>query len=157
SRWKEMDGKGIEKEIERINRWAKANAEKTSDELEREALKDEVADGATWYRVKDRVEALVKAKDKLGYEMLEGFLANEKSDDHDKATVLRVYLEHDVARAKELAPKYLSAKGKELRFTAALVVFRTGDKDKARGLLGDAIAEREVDGWTADVVSALLK
>src|SRR5262249_39448479 len=131
ARWKEMGGKEIDEEIERINRWAKENAEKTPDQLEREALKDEVADGATWYRVRDRVEALVKAKDKFGYELLEGFLESEKSDDYDKATALRVYLEHDVGKAKDLAPKYLSAKGKELRFTAALVVFRTGDKDKA--------------------------
>jgi hypothetical protein len=157
TRWKEMGGKEIDKEIERINRWAKENAEKTPDQLEREALKDEVAGGATWYRVRDRVEALVKAKDKFGYELLEGFLKSEKSDDYDKATVLQVYLEHNVGKAKDLAPKYLSAKGKELRSTAALVVFRTGDKDKARSLVGDAIAEREVDGWTADAVAALLK
>jgi hypothetical protein len=155
--WKEMGGKEIDREIERINHWAKENAEKTPDQLEREALKDEVANGATWYRVKNRVEALVKARDKFGYELLERFLESEKSDDHDKATALQVYLEHDVGKAKDLAPKYLSAKGRELRFTAALVVFRTGDKDRARSLLGDAIAERAVDGWTADAMAALLK
>jgi hypothetical protein len=119
--------------------------------------KEEVADGATWYQVRARVEALVKAKDKFGYELVKGFLASEKSADYDKATLLRVYLEHDVGKAKELAPKYLSANGEELRFTAALVVFRTGDKDKARSLLGDGIAERGMDGWTADAVAALLK
>jgi hypothetical protein len=62
-----------------------------------------------------------------------------------------------VGKAKELAPKFLSAREKELRFTAALVVFRTGDREKTRPLLGDAISRREVDGWTAEAVAALLK
>jgi hypothetical protein len=156
-RWGGMGAKAIDEEIERINRWARENADKTPDQLEREALKDAVERGATWYQVKDRVEALVKARDRFGYELLERFLASEKSGDYDRAIVLRVYLEHDVGRAKELASKYLSAREPELRFTAALVVFRTGGREKARPLLGDAIGRREVDGWTADAVAALLK
>jgi hypothetical protein len=156
-RWGEMGAKEIDKEIERINRWAAENTGKTPEQLERQALKDAVKGGATWYQLRHRVEALVKAKDKFGYELLETFLASEKSDAHDKATVLHVYLEHDVGQAKELAPKFLSAKEPELLFAAALVVFRTGDKEKARSLLGDAVGRREVDGWTADAVDVLLK
>ena len=103
------------------------------------------------------MQALVKARDKFGYELLESYLASEKSSAYDRATVLRVYLEHDVGRAKDLAPKFLSAREPELRFTAALVVFRTGNREKSRPLLGDAIGQREVDGWTADAVAVLLK
>jgi hypothetical protein len=155
--WDEMGGKEIDREIDRINRWAKENAGKSPEQIEREALKEAVQGGASWYHVRDRVEALVKARDSFGYELLESYLASEKSDDNARVMVLRVYLEYDVGKAKELAPKFLSAREPELRFTAALVVFRTGDKEKARPLLGEAIARREVDGWTADAVDVLLK
>jgi hypothetical protein len=156
-RWGGMGAEEIDREIGRVARWAKENAGKTPKQLEREALKEAVKGGATWYEVKDRAEALVKAGDGLGYELLESYLASEKSGDYDRATVLRVYLAHDVGRAKGLAPKFLSAGEPELRFAAALVVFRTGDRDRARPLLGDAIARRAVDWWTAEAVEALLK
>jgi hypothetical protein len=156
-RWSEMGTKEIDKEIERINRWAKKNAGKTPELLEREALKDAVTGGATWHEVRDRVEALVTARDKFGYELLESYLASEKSSAYDRAMILQVYLEHDASKAKELAPQFLSSREPELRFTAALVVFRTGDREKARPLLGDEIARREVDGRTADAVAVLLK
>jgi hypothetical protein len=154
--WGGMGPKEIDKEIERINRWAEENAGKTPERLEREALTDAVKGGASWYDVQHRVEALVKAGDPFGWELLESYLTSDRFGAHDRVTVLRVYLEHDVGKAKDLAPKFLSAGDPELRFTAALVVFRTGDRDKARPALGDGIRWRGVDGWTADAVAALL-
>lgn len=156
-RWRGMGVKEIDQEIERINRWAKENAGKTPAQLEREALKEAVKGGATWYQVRGRVEALVKARDKFGYELLESYLVSERTEANEKAMILEVYLEHDVDRAKGFARKLLSVPNPELRFMAALIVFRTGDKEKARPLLGDAINRRDPDRWTAEAVAVLLK
>jgi hypothetical protein len=67
-----------------------------------------------------------------------------------------LYLRKGPARAKDLAPKYLKDGDRSLRFYAALVVFRTGDRTRARKALGDALATQEVDGWLADAVDLLL-
>src|SRR5207248_1370155 len=76
----------------------------------------------------------------------------------------------DPARAKDLAPKYLDHEAKgyifsdkyTLRFAAALIVFQTGDKARARSILGDSLERGDVDDFYirdgfADAVDLLLK
>src|SRR5580692_7012111 len=58
--WDKLKPDDIDKEIERINRWAKENANKTSVDLEWDALNKSVAAGGDWNDVGDRVEALLK-------------------------------------------------------------------------------------------------
>src|SRR5207237_1273919 len=59
-------------------------------------------------------------------------------------------------RAKAWAPPYLSDRNPSVRFAAALIVFRTGDKAAARKVLGDALEAHEVDYWTVEAVRLLL-
>ena len=149
--------KEIEKEIDRINRWAEANAHKTPVELQWDALTETVAAGSDWNTVSGRVEWLLKQKQTKAYDVMRQYLGNPKTDAWSRRRIFEVYLEHDVARAKDLAPRYLDSQESSLRFIAALIVFRTGDKAKARTILGSDLASREVDRWLANAVEALLQ
>jgi hypothetical protein len=155
--WADRTPAGIDKEIERINRWAAQNAGKTDVQLERDALEEAVIAGARWHDVEGRVKVLLQEKQPEAYEVLKRYLQDEQTDPYSRARILEVYLENDVARAKDLAPKYLSAKDDDLRLQAALVVFRTGDRARVRSMLGDGLANREVGGWSVAAVEALLK
>jgi hypothetical protein len=83
-------------------------------------------------------------------------LSAKETADQDRATILQLYLEFDARRAKDLAPRYLTAKSESLRLAAALIVFTTGDKAKARDALGDSLERDEFDKWVCEAVTALL-
>lgn len=155
--WGQLTPMEIDKEIDRINRWAKANADKKPVELEWDALTEEMAAGAEWNAISGRVESLLQQKQTKAYDVMRQFLENAKTDTWSRSYILQEYLHHDVTRAKNLAPKYLDSKERSLRFFAALIVFRTGEKTKARTILGNELASREVDGWAAKAVEALLQ
>jgi hypothetical protein len=144
--WSESKPEAIDKEIERINKWAKENANKTSIELTWEELEERIAEGADWSQIDGRVEWLLKKKESKAFDVMKQYLEKEKTDEWSKAKILDSYLEHDVAKAKGLAPKYLDAKDHFVRRSAALIVFRTDDKTKARKILGDELASCDLEG-----------
>jgi hypothetical protein len=155
--WEKLTPAEIDKEIERINRWAKRNADKTQVQLEWDALEGQLASGAEWHAVKNRVESLLTQQQTKAFEVMRRFLEDEKTDSWSRLGILQTYLRHDVNRAKDLAPRYLDARDASLRFCAALIVFRTGEKTRAREVLGEGLASQEVDDSFADAVEALLK
>jgi hypothetical protein len=155
--WGELKPEEIDKEIARINKWAKENEKKTAIELTWEELEERIAEGADWSHIEGRVAWLLKKKETRSFDVMKRYLEQEKTEEYSKAKILDAYLEYDVARAKELAPKYLDAKDRHLRRSAALIVFRTGDKDKVRKLLGDELATCDLEGsFPLPVVQALL-
>jgi hypothetical protein len=110
-------------------------------QLESAALAEEVAAGANWQAVQERVEALLKQQQTEPYDVMKRFLESAKTDPWSKARILEVYLHHDVTRAKELAPKYLDAKDDALRLlkgTARLeegrLVIRFEDPQGGKGV-----------------------
>lgn len=156
--WDKLNPAEIDKEIERINRWALANAEKTEHQLRWETLEDSVATGRGWFRdIEDQVEWFLKQKDTKAYDVMRQMLEKEKTDAYEKSQILQMYLQHDPTRAKDLAPQYLDHKESYLRFKAALIVFQTGDKGKARPVLGEALESAATDGWSKQAVELLLK
>jgi hypothetical protein len=154
--WDRLTPAEVDREIERINRWAAANAGKSEVQLQWEALEEALAAGARWLDVDGRVEWLLEKKQDRAYEVMARFLQSDRTEAYHKSEILQAYLKHEVSRAKDLAPKYLDAREPSLRRNAALVVFRTGDKARAREILGDALATDEVEGWHAQAVEALL-
>ena len=102
--WDGLKPEEIDKEIERIDRWAKENAGKTKVELEWEALHETVDAGGEWRDVQGRVEWLLKQKEWGAYDVMKRFLESDKTDAWGKTEILRTYLENDAARAKDLAP-----------------------------------------------------
>jgi hypothetical protein len=155
--WDKLSPAQIDKEIERISRWAKENAHKTPVQLEWEALEDVLASGGGWNAVERRVDWLLKQKQTKAYDVLKRFLESEKTDPSEKSRVLQVYLRHDVNKAKDLAPKYLNHKNDSLRFEAALIVFQTGEKAKAREVLGKVLETEVIDLGLQSIVELLLK
>jgi hypothetical protein len=155
--WGELKPEQIDKEIERINRWAKENENKTEIELSWEELEERIAEGADWSDIEGRVAWLLKKKETRAFGVMKRYLENEKTKDWSRAKILDAYLEYDASRAKDLAPKYLDAKDHYVRRSAALLVFRTGDRDKVRKILGDELATCDLDGGFAlAAVEALL-
>jgi hypothetical protein len=156
--WDRLKAEEINQKIERINRWALANADRTELQLRWESLQDSVAAGRPWFRdVEHQVEWLLKRKENRAYDVMKQMLEGEKTDAYAKSQILEMYLEHDPLRAKDLAPKYLAHKDRTLRFNAALIVFQTGDKGNSRGALGDALENENLDGWSKKAVELLLK
>jgi hypothetical protein len=155
-RWEGRTAAEVDKEVARIDAWAAANAGKSAVEIDRELLAAEVAAGTPWARVGRRVRGLLEANDPAAYDALRAYLAKE-ANAYSKAEILRLYLGHDVSRAKDLAPPHLADTDPSVRFAAALIVFRTGDKAKARPVLGDGLASSHLHGLHADAIEELLK
>jgi hypothetical protein len=157
--WDKLKAAEIDREIERINKWASDNAGKSRVELDWEALKEELEDGARWSDVADRVDRLLDAKQTAAYDVLKKYLEDTRTDEDDKSRILRTYLACDVVKAKDLAPKFLDAKYYSLRETAALIVLRTGgDRTRARQIIGDALEAEDLDrSIMPDAVEELLK
>src|SRR5262249_2873367 len=155
--WDGLTAAAIDKEIERINRWALTNVGKTRTELEWDALNEAVAADASWHKIEKLVEALLNKKQDKVYDVLERYLEDDKTGDRAKIAILTTYLHHDPARAKDLALKYLDQNADSfsfydiehdkyvLRFAAALIVFQTGDKARVRSILGNALAGGDGD------------
>jgi len=157
--WDNLTPAAIGKEIDRINRWALANADKTRTQLEWDALNEALKAGARWHEVEKLVDSLLKKKQDKAYDVLKHYLENANARDSARLAILKIYLRHDPARAKNLAPKYLDHEDKFtffdkdiLRFAAALIVFQTGDKARARPILGDALVRDCIDPWRADAL-----
>jgi hypothetical protein len=155
--WEGRTPAEIDREIERISRWAKENAHKTPVQLEWDALDEEAASGASWYAIRNRVESLLQQKETRVYDVMKRYLESDKTDASSKSLILASYLEHDVSRAAGLARKYLDAKDSSLRRQAGLIVFRTGGKDRTRPILSDGLAKGAINGWVANAVKALLE
>jgi hypothetical protein len=152
-RWRKLQPAQIDMEIERIARWAKENAEKTPLELEWIGLEELLAKGATWLKVKDRVEGLVKQKQPKALDVMKRFLQDEKTDAWDKWRILEVYRKQiDL----EWVAKDLEHQSDAVRICAAVVVFRSDKSAKAREILGDALEKRGLEWWTQTAVEALL-
>jgi lysophospholipase L1-like esterase len=154
--WDRLAPAEIDRQIERIKRWAQENADKTALQLEWEVLDAMLASGKEWYSIRDRVESLLQQKQTKAYDVMKKMLESEKTDGWSKSQILQMYIEHGLGRAKDLAPKYLENKDESLRFNAALIVFKTGEKLKARVILGDALASDRVVRYE-QAVEALLK
>ncbi|OWK37773.1 hypothetical protein [Fimbriiglobus ruber] len=152
--WKDTTPATIDREIERINKWAAENANKTSNQVEWEALEEALTGEAKWYDLESRFERLLAAKEPRVFGVMKRLLDQGDTDAQTKYGVLHLYLEHDANRAKDLAPKYLTDKDELLRLTAALIVFKTGDKTKARAILGNEVAVGSA--WSA-AANALLE
>jgi hypothetical protein len=157
-RWDGLTAAEIDREIKRINQWAAEHVDKTKAELDWEALTEELAAGADWDRVAERVERLIEQKQVKAYDVMQAFLESARTDDYNKARILRAYLGYDPARAKDLAPKFLAAKDTAVREAAALIVLKAGgDRDRARAALGDVLAVGRLDEHLAAGVEELLK
>jgi hypothetical protein len=139
----------IDKQIDRINQWAIANANKTRKQLEWDALEEDIASGEPWRRLEDRVEALLKLQEPRIYDLMQRTLAKADTATDTREHILDLYRKYDVKRAKELALTYLADADADatLRLSAALIVFETGDKSKARPILGTAVEDGY--GWRA--------
>jgi hypothetical protein len=144
--WHDFTPQEIDTQIERINKWATENAHKTPVQLQREVLDEAIAAGKGWSSVSGMVEWLLGHKQADMYDLMARYLGSEKTSDWDRTGILRLYLKSDVKHAKDLAPKYLSAKHRPLQVVAALIVFHTGDKAKARPILGAELTSSE-DSW----------
>jgi hypothetical protein len=155
--WDKLTPTEIDKEIERINSWAATNTGKSALELDWNALQEAVAAGADWRAIEKRVESLLKQKETRVYDVMKLYLENAETDPYSKSCILEAYLHNDVSQAKELAPKFLDAKKNYLRLQAALIVFQTGEKSKARRILGDGLANGEIGRAFVDAVDMLLK
>jgi hypothetical protein len=155
--WTHLTPAEIDKEIERISQWATENAGKSKVQLQWDALREIVKAGGNWHAVQDRVGWLLEHKETDAYGVMKTYLHDDTTDDWSKGQILQLYLKHDPAQARELAPGFLNHKQSYLSFYAALIVFQTGDRDKARHILGEALATAEIDGWLADAVDQLLK
>src|SRR5262249_42763632 len=135
--WEKMKPADIDKEINRINQWAKKNANRSLIELKWDALEESLAADKSWNdEIGDRVKWLLEKKETKPYAVMKRMLEEEKTSAYEKSDILRLYFERNPVQAKDLAPKYLGAKDDELRFVAALLVFQTGEKAKAREILG---------------------
>jgi hypothetical protein len=156
--WSKLTPAEIDKEIDRINQWALANADKTEVQLKWDSLEDSLASGRGWFRdIEDQVEWFLKRKEPKAYDVMKRMLEHEKSSDYEKSEILRMYLVHDVSRAKDLAPKYLDHKEGYVRFKAALILFQTGAKDRSRSILGETLQTGAADWWAKKAVELLLK
>src|SRR5262249_6592416 len=113
-----------------------------------------VADGATWYHVQSRVYRLLEAKEPRVYGVMKQFLDKETTETRDRAEILHLYAENDAMRAKDFAPKYLSDADIEVRAAAAGIVIKTGDKEKARPILGESVAKSYRWLWAAESLLA---
>jgi hypothetical protein len=145
--WENLTPAEIDKEIERIDKWAAENSGKTPEQLELAALEEDVAVGQKWFWLRSRVVRLLKAKDARVYDVMNRILEQDETDSQTRGEILGLYREYDAARAKDLATKYLADKDAYLRLSAALIVFKIGDKAKARPILGDAVGDGY--GWQA--------
>jgi hypothetical protein len=143
----------LEKAVERITKWAAENAHKTENQLMWEALQERLAAKALWREIEDRIEKLLRGKETKAYDVMKQLLHDPKSGPRIRADILELYLRYDVDRAKDLALPYLTEDEPALRRAAALVVFKTGDKDLVRGLLGDELAKG--NGWYAAATALL--
>src|SRR5262249_5124491 len=83
-RWGKLTAAELDKEIERINRWAAEHVGKTKVELNWEALKEELAAGADWNRVAGRIEGLLNEKQVAAYDVMRRFLKDAKTDDYER-------------------------------------------------------------------------
>jgi hypothetical protein len=151
--WHDLTPEKLDREIERINTWAAANADKTPTQLEWDALQADLAAGRSWPRIEDRVEALLKVKDPRAFDLMRVTLGKADTAADACLRILELYRKYDVRRAKDLAPPYMRSPHRGLRVTAALIVFETGDRAKARPILGDAVADGY--GWE-EAADALL-
>ena len=126
---------------------------KTPLELEWIGLEELLAKGATWLKVTDRVEKLLKQKQPKAFDVTKRFLQDEKTTAWDKWRILKVYQKQiDL----EWAAKDLEQKSDAVRICQAVVVFRSDKSAKARAILGDALEKRGLEWWTQAAVEALL-
>ena len=139
--WNGLTAAELDARIERINRWAAANAEKTPVQLEWDALEKEIAAKEDWRGISQRVESLLRAKDTRVFGLMQRTLEAAGTSDDDRVRILDLYRTYDVKRAKELAIPLLSAKDASLRFSAAMIAWETGEKSKVRSILGMAVEE----------------
>jgi hypothetical protein len=154
--WDKLKPAEINKEVERINNWARANAHKTPIQLEWEVVDEELAAGAGWRDLRGRLEWLLKKKELRVYDVMRRILENEKTDAYEKSQILQAFLNHDVTEAKDVAHPYLDHKDLYVRFKAAVIVFQTGDKAKARPVLGEGLESWGLDWWAKHAVEILL-
>ena len=84
-------------------------------------------------------------------------LESENTDGYEKSEILEKYLQNDLTRAKDLAPKYLDHKNSSVRLKAGVIVFQTGDKEHSRTVLGDALENGEVNWSSKQAIEVLLK
>lgn len=156
-RWEKLTPAQIDREIERINRWAADNAGKSTIELEWNSVEESVAAGETWQRIAERVERLIAQKQVKAYGFVERYLVADTTTAKDKAHLLAIYLRHDATRARSLAPMLLGHEDEVVRFRAALLVFMTGDKTESRQALGRALESMAMNEWFPVAVDSLLK
>ncbi len=142
----------IDKQIERINKWATENAHKTPEQLALDALEEAITEGENWHRIEERVANLLKAKETRVYDVMKRVFEKDGTDAWTRGKILDLYRKHDAMRAKDLAPKYLTDKDESLRLAAALIVFKTGDKPTARKVLGDVVATGRLWSGAADAL-----
>jgi hypothetical protein len=151
--WNKMTPAEVGAQIQRINKWATDNAHKTPQMLEMDGFEATLARERFWPDFEGMVEWLLKEKGPLGFDARERVLEHEDTKAQTRAGLLRLYLKHNAERARDLAPKYLRAEEPALRLAAALIVMKTGDRAKARPVLGDLVAH---DPRWATAADALL-
>jgi hypothetical protein len=155
--WNGITPAEIDKEIDRINRWARDHANKTEGELDWEALNDEVASGTGWAGISGRIDAMLRRKDARAFEVMKQYLEKPNTDAYDQNAILNLYIEYDVQQAKEIAPKFHSCKHAGTRLSAAIIAYQTGDKARARVVFGDVLESGSLDSQAKLAAELLLK
>jgi HEAT repeat protein len=152
-KWDKLTVKEIDAEIARINTWAAENADKSRIDLKWIAFQDKVKAAGEWRDVEGWVDHLLGLKElsadrrKEVFELAEKYFRDPKATGWTRTAVLDLFAKYDQAGGLKLAQKHLADPDPGLRLSAALLVFRAGDKAKARPILGDAV--QEGDGWEA--------
>jgi hypothetical protein len=146
----------IDREIDRINRWIVENAVKSRAQRRWEVLQEDVSAGFAWFRIAESVHFLLTQKYTAVYDVMKSYLENGLADSWERVQILELFAKHDAQRAKEVGLSLLSDKDMQVRYRAAVLVARGGERALARQALGDVLADMDLSSQLQDGVDLLL-
>lgn len=160
--WKKLTPAEIDKEIGRINRWARENAGKSEAQRLLQALEYGLRTGERWYEMQGQAEKLVKKKEKRAVPILLHFLDAKNVDDLNRQEILDCCRQLDCQATQAAATRYLTHKDQGVRLQAAMILFQVGDQGNARAELGRVLESGDEYSmlrtiWMGDAVDLLLK
>jgi hypothetical protein len=156
--WDKLKPAAIDREIERVSRWALENAKKTERQLRWDNLQDSATSGCRWNReIADHVEWLLQHGETRVYSVMRQMLEKEEAETGADLEILQMYLRHDPTQARDLAPRFFDHDDGERRFIATLIMFQAGDKSQTRSVLGYTLESGTVDWLCKHAVEVLLR
>jgi hypothetical protein len=154
------------KQIDRIIHWARANAGKSTADLEWFWLEQELEHGVDWKTVGRRIDYLLNSQDRRALRGMHRLMLDARTSAEMRMHLLCRYARHDRPWGRALARHFLDSKHEGLRVIAAALRLPTRDATKARATLAAYLRrevwQRDVEGFRfappvlADVIDALL-